>query len=986
VAIEPPFRPLLAKERVRRGIIDDGRKPGFFDRFRSARSTPVFRPDLSVFPEPVPPGGWEEVAEFQVAPRADASLPPQVAGALLRSLSGVSSHLSLEIIGLDSGVSVQLACASADQSNIRRSLRGYAPEIHVRERSNFLRDAWDAADGFASVQHLALCERSFRVLRTEVKGGPDPYIPIVERMDGIGTGELVLLQVLFAPTRSPWGPEFEAFVSNIEDVDKVLPSVREKFSEQTFATVIRVAAISPVEERAVKLAADIAEAVHVVSRSQENELTLWRLRHDMEQELLDIPERQTRRFGALLSLSELQSLVHVPSESVRSSRLERQTGRTKAAPASAVGGTLVLGINEHEGHEQRIALSAQQRLRHIHVIGSSGSGKSTLLLSMAIQDIEQGYGFAVLDPHGDLVEDIIARIPPERSGDVILIDPSDEAFPVGFNVLAARRDSEKTLLASDFVAVFRRLATTTFGDQMATVLGNAVLAILESPSGGTLIDLRNFLVDARVRTHALAKVEDSEVVRYWREEFPLLKGSPQASILTRLNTFLRPKALRYMVAQRGERLDIRAVMDGRKILLAKLSHGLIGEENAHLLGSLLVSRIAQAAMSRQDEAEIERSLFTLYVDEFHHFVTPSVATILTSVRKYGLGLCLAHHEMRQLKTRSEDVASAVLANAFTRIAFRVGEQDARTLADGLSFFESKDLQNQNVGKAIARLERPDADFNLETLLPEAVPADVQASRTAAVREASRKVYATPRTEVEESLRSAPAPEPSPSKRAANGPSDSESEAGKPGRGGAEHKYVQGLVRRIAEKRGFSVYLEKRILDGHGHVDVALEREGLSIGCEISVTTRAAHEAGNLAKLLVAGFDYAVLITTKNRLRKAVFGAMDGGESEHIRVLTPEAFIGFLDKVSGNRHVTKKRVKAGVAPAPGSARRTGLIPADDAAARMGIKPQTLAKMRVSGRSPPYHKIGGLVFYDSEELEVWIASQRRRSTSDSGSPVT
>jgi hypothetical protein len=179
-------------------------------------------------------------------------------------------------------------------------------------------------------------------------------------------------------------------------------------------------------------------------------------------------------------------------------------------------------------------------------------------------------------------------------------------------------------------------------------------------------------------------------------------------------------------------------MDTRKILLAKLSHGAIGEENAYLLGSLLVARISQAAMSRQDEDASKRVPFFLYMDEFQHFITPSISSILTGARKYGLGLVLSHQEIRQLKARSDEVFSAVLGNAYTRIVFRVGEQDAKTLADGFTHFSPTDLQNLGLGEAIVRLERPDFDFNLKTAVPAAVDPALAKERKANVLAASRR--------------------------------------------------------------------------------------------------------------------------------------------------------------------------------------------------------------------------------------------------------
>src|SRR5262249_6373010 len=210
---------------------------------------------------------------------------------------------------------------------------------------------------------------------------------------------------------------------------------------------------------------------------------------------------------------------------------------------------------------------------------------------------------------------------------------------------------ERTLLASDLVSVFRRLSTS-WGDQMTSVLGNAVLAFLESDRGGTLADLRRFLIEPDFRREFLTTVRDREIVYYWQKEFSFLAGRPQAPLLTRLDTFLRPKTIRYIVAQKDSRLDLRRAMDEGGVVLARLSQGAIGEENAYLLGTLLVSKLQQLAMSRQEQRESERRNFYLYIDEFQNFITPSMASILSGARKYRLGLILAHQDLRQLS--SED--------------------------------------------------------------------------------------------------------------------------------------------------------------------------------------------------------------------------------------------------------------------------------------------------------------------------------------------
>jgi len=1002
VELEPPFGPLFAERRVRAGIVDDARFPGILDRVFGKRVEKLL--NETKYEEFVATPSTERgaIAELQLLLPEAFAVKAGMASRLLASLRNLEHPLSFEIVGTSENVVTQLCCAVSDRASVLSSLRAYFPELKVRERSDYLRTEWESEDRIGVILGFGLRERVFRSLATEDKLDFDPLIGIVGSLGTLSDGEVAFIQVLFHPTKHPWGPELEDFASKIEDVDKVLPQIREKFSEPMYAVVIRLGVLGADEQETLGRARSLGGALHAATRSDTNELDLLeRADHPFDVEAEDVLDRETHRSGVLLSLRELLTIVHPPSAAVRSERLVRQGSRTKAAPLATAGHELVLGVNEHDGEERIVSLSVSERLRHSYIIGASGTGKSTLLLSMVVQDIAAGNGFAVLDPHGDLIDDVLARIPAERARDVILFDPADEAFPIGFNILSAHSELEKTLLSSDLVAVFRRLSTT-FGDQMVTVLGNAVLAFLESSEGGTLLDLRDFFVDKAFRARLLETVSDPEVIHYWEREFPLLKGAPHAPILTRLNTFLRPKLIRHMVAQSDDRLDMRTIMDGKKILLARLSHGAIGEENAHLLGSLLVAKIAQAAMSRQDEDAAKRVPFFLYIDEFHHFVTPSISSILSGARKYGLGLVLAHQEMRQLKSRSEDVLSAVLGNAHTRIVFRLGDQDARTLADGLSFFEASDLQNLGIGEAIARVERPDFDFNLRTHRVPAVDDTTATARRQHVIAASRASYGTPRSDVEEALRleretrqqaEEPASTVKPPRSSKTAVATEKSQASLvstpklPGRGGPQHKYLQDLIKQLAEDRGFDVSIEEAVLDGHGYIDVVLARDTLRIACEISITTRVPHEIRNLSKCLAAGFTYAVLLSSDERALETAAAAFVPSD-DRLRFLTPDAFISFLDELPGGMRSTtapKKKGAQGRLPfeKPASLDDTKrLLGTPEAAKYLGLAVQTLAKMRVSGDSPPFYKLGRQVLYDRSELEDWVAARKRRSTSDSG----
>src|ERR1035437_723495 len=452
----------------------------------------------------------------------------------------------------------------------------------------------------------------------------------------------------------------------------------------------------------------------------------------------------------LLNSDELIGFVHLPSTAVRSPAFQRQSVKSKSAPSIVRQHGLLLGENDHAGQTIDVRLSAEQRTRHMHIIGASGTGKSTLLFNLIRQDIENGEGIAVLDPHGDLIDRILGIIPPERINDVVLVDPSDEQFSIGFNILSAHSDLEKNLLASDLVSVFQRLSTS-WGDQMNSVLQNAILAFLESDRRGTIADLRRFLIETPFRNEFLKSVKDSEIVYYWQKSFPHLSGNKSiGSILTRLDTFLAQKPIRHMVSQPDNKLDFAHIMDSGKIFLAKLPEGLLGRENSHLLGTLLVSKFQQIAMSKQAQQITLRRDYWLYIDEFANFITPSMAEILSGARKYRIGLTLAHHELHQLQ-RNPEVASAVMTHPYTRIVFRVGDDDAKKLAEGFTFFEAKDLRNLDIGQAVCRVERSDYDFNLAIPLPGEPDKDMAALRRQEVITVSRKKYGTARADVEAML-------------------------------------------------------------------------------------------------------------------------------------------------------------------------------------------------------------------------------------------
>jgi hypothetical protein len=391
-----------------------------------------------------------------------------------------------------------------------------------------------------------------------------------------------------------------------------------------------------------------------------------------------------------------------------------------------------------------------------------------------------------------------------------------------------------------------------------------------------------------------------------------------------------------MVGQKENKLDFQSIMDGSKIFLAKLAQGAIGEENSYLLGTLLVAKLHQTAIARQAVKESDRKPFYVYIDEFQNFITPSMASILSGARKYGLGLVLAHQDLRQLWSEDTQLASAVIANPCTRICFRIGDFDAEKLQAGFSFFDANDLQNLGIGEAICRIERAEYDFNLETLPIPEFDQDTADVRRQKVIDRSRSEYATKRADVEGESGITPRPQVTKTvapeehqqeesqpdiaqhpknespKRRARKSQDSPLSSEMPGRGGAQHKYLQQLVKRMAEAQGYRATIEQEILGGAGKIDVALERGAEKIACEISVSSTSEHEFENVQKCLASGYRSVIVLSSDkkalNRIGEFVAPRLAADLTACVRFLMPEEFLSYLEQKQAESAGTEQTIR------------------------------------------------------------------------------
>lgn len=415
----------------------------------------------------------------------------------------------------------------------------------------------------------------------------------------------------------------------------------------------------------------------------------------------------------------------------------------------APGALLVLGETTWRRQYQRFGLLEPDRLRHLYVLGKTGTGKSTLLGSLIAQDLAAGRGIAVLDPHGPLAAEALAHLTPASTNRTLLFRPADADYPISFNVFRARQglNAEAPLLASNLVAVFKKQWSAFWGPRLEHVLRNAILAVA-GDQRATLLFLYRFLTEEALRVKVVEKITDPVVRQFWSKEWPgygaRLQAEAISPVLNKLGAFLSSSVVRNIVGQERSRVDLRSLMDCGGVVLADLAVGQLGEDASHLLGGLLLSSLHLAALGRPPRSRP----FFIYADEFQHFVTDSLATMLSESRKFGLGLILAHQYLGQLP---EGLRQAVLGNAGSVVVFRLGSEDAQLLEGEVEpQFTALDLRELPAFHFAARILARGSQlpaFSARTLPPAIRRAEADAMIARVVTQ-SRQRFGAPRAEVE----------------------------------------------------------------------------------------------------------------------------------------------------------------------------------------------------------------------------------------------
>lgn len=497
---------------------------------------------------------------------------------------------------------------------------------------------------------------------------------------------------------APGASSGDSYVRMLQTEEEVAKSIGEKAAQTGFDAVIRVFASSPNPVRAEQIMSNVFVAFNVFKDASSN---WFQARRMIFLNAINTPwmkwnfKHRMFKFGeksSVLVSEELASIYHFPNSRYNYTPIIKWLKyKVMPAPVQLTKEGILLGNNVYRGEAREIRFGRKDRRRHHYIIGQTGTGKSSFISTMARQDIANGDGVCVVDPHGDLIEDILQYIPKERVRDVIVFDPSDQQRPMGLNMLEAETPEQQDMASSQATEIFIKIfGDEIFGPRIQHYFRNACLTLMEdSEEGATLIDVPRIFTDDEFMKYKVSKVTNPIVKSFWDHEYANTGDRERQEMIpyfsSKFGPFITNTIMRNTIGQTKSAFDFRKCMDDRKILLINLSKGKLGGLNTQLLGLVVVARIQMAAMSRVDTPEDERADFYLYVDEFQNFATDSFCSILSEARKYHLNLIMAHQYINQLVvskfgSTSSQIRDAVFGNVGTLQSFKVGAEDAEYLA------------------------------------------------------------------------------------------------------------------------------------------------------------------------------------------------------------------------------------------------------------------------------------------------------------------
>ena len=719
----------------------------------------------------------------------------------LRLSNGVQEHLSFEIASVNGQIRFYAWVPRALRSFVEGQIYSQYPSVQIREADeDYVAHEYEHSVVYSS--EITLTGSEMLPIKTFQNFEVDPLAGITGALAKLeSTGEEVWIQILARPIADDWHKVSDYWIRGVRKGESVMGSgfnlawlggLLEALWRPPEAGKGTIGApkelserdktrISEAEKKATKLGYQVKIRLVYLGESTVNaRLRMQAIVGTFKQfnstnlngfkmssasfKKEDLAGYRARTFadnGFILNIEELASVFHLPHTNVETPNVVWASSKTAEPPAklpiitgnSAIDENIsAFGMTNFRGINHQFGMLRSDRSRHVYIIGQTGAGKTGTLELFALSDIFHGHGYTIIDPHGDFAVNNMRFIPGSRLKDVIYFNPADTAYPLGFNPLEVTNPNQKTNISSEVIGVLKRMFGESWGPRLEYILRYTILALLDRPST-TMLDITRMLTDKKFRQETLDYCQDTVVLNFWKVEFASWNDKFVAEaispVLNKVGAFTANPIIRNIIGQPKSTFNIRQIMDEGKILIVNLSKGLIGEDNAAILGAFMVTKIQLAAMSRSDIPRIEdRRPFYLYVDEFQNFATDSFATILSEARKYGLNLTVANQYISQM---SETVRDAVFGNVGTMISFRISADDAPILAKQFEpQFEATDLlqmHNRNfVINMVINGEKAPA-FNATTLtLP-----PPQIDNTGRIIENTRRNYSRSRSEIEDEI-------------------------------------------------------------------------------------------------------------------------------------------------------------------------------------------------------------------------------------------
>ncbi|OGY27064.1 MAG: hypothetical protein A2Z11_00955 [Candidatus Woykebacteria bacterium RBG_16_43_9] len=679
---------------------------------------------------------------FITLPRENEKLPT-AAEQMFASLHGildftpdVQEHLSLEMASSSEGIRFYAYTPVAFKNFVQSQIYAQYPDAEIREALDYAKSI--PAGSFVSATEIALAKEFIFPIKTFRDFEVDPLSAITSALEGVVEGEQLWLQVLVRPVEDFWQKRGHEYVETVRegispvtlsprdivvDVGKnilslggnavtnimrgpqevveprpgsqyvrlsagqelTLKTIENKLSKIGFETKIRLVSVANTKEAAESKLSGLISSFKQYATANVNsfEADPESLSPDVlvkQYQERSFPEREAGNY--ILTTEELASIYHLPNLSVQTPTIS-WTGAKKGEPPLnlPMSGATILGQTIFRDTSIRFGIKRSDRRKHIYIIGKTGTGKSTLIKNMIIQDIRAGEGVAVLDPHGQLIDELLDFIPENRIDDLVMFNPADADNPVSLNMLEMVDPKQRTFMADTLLDVFKKYFAESWGPRLEYILKNCILTLLEVPNT-SLLSINRLLTDSDYRRHIVNMIHDPQMKMFWNNEFSRMERNERliteaiSPIQNKVGQFLNSELIRNIVGQPKSSIKVDEIINSGKLFFVNLSTGRIGANNTALLGAMIVSQLQFAAMRRVDVPENERRDFFLYADEFQNFATDSFATVLSEARKYRLDLTLTHQYIEQMP---ESVKDAVFGNIGTLVCFTVGPTDAHFL-------------------------------------------------------------------------------------------------------------------------------------------------------------------------------------------------------------------------------------------------------------------------------------------------------------------